>query len=253
LVGIDTIISAISAFAAAAGLIYSTLQYKTSTNELRHTTKNEHFKTIREFSNEIESLEKDKNINENHKMFTQLYLNYVERLAYMGVKDLIDKDIVRYFVRIFEKALGLLEMREYSTYRHTLNYLMEWCQKEFIQPSSPPLPYPDVQIIKDSENTLAKFHPSTFSAEISAMVVWKNNDTNHHSVTFGNGPSDSRSGKEFNSETMGPLFELKGKDSLFYHIFTKPGEFPYYCTKHHDEKGVVIVKDKQQPTIIGVA
>jgi plastocyanin len=60
-----------------------------------------------------------------------------------------------------------------------------------------------------------------------------------HTVTSGTGPSDTSTGKQFDSGLSGPTVLIAGK--TFSHQFTKAGEFPYFCRIHPTLVGKVVV------------
>jgi plastocyanin len=87
----------------------------------------------------------------------------------------------------------------------------------FAAPTAPlrPSPRPDVTIIiKDYAFGTGK-DPVIVSP--GTTVTWRNEDADAHTVTADD--------KSFDSGDM-----LQG--AVFQHTFTKPGEFPYYCTWH---------------------
>lgn len=69
--------------------------------------------------------------------------------------------------------------------------------------------------------------PQEITVQVGTMVVWRNNDTDAHTVT-------SDDGDELNS----PL--LSTGDS-FSHVFNNVGTFDYHCAPHPFMQGRVIV------------
>ncbi len=69
--------------------------------------------------------------------------------------------------------------------------------------------------------------PQEITVQVGTMVVWRNNDTDAHTVT-------SDDGDELNS----PL--LSTGDS-FSHVFDNVGTFDYHCAPHPFMQGRVIV------------
>ena len=61
-----------------------------------------------------------------------------------------------------------------------------------------------------------------------AEVTWINHDDIPHNVIS--------TGKSFAS----PVLDT---DEKFSHTFTKPGEFPYYCSIHPHMTGTVVVRE----------
>jgi hypothetical protein len=133
LVGSDTIISAISAFAASGALIYNAFSYI-------QTSRNQYLQLVKSVDDEITALETSKEREENHFIFSQKYLNVHERLAYLGIKKLIPKDVVRYFQLSFERSRGLLALDEFKQTRDQYIWFNEWCKREKIKVGRPLLP-----------------------------------------------------------------------------------------------------------------
>lgn len=77
------------------------------------------------------------------------------------------------------------------------------------------------------ENDQFQFAPSTTTVKVGQVVLWTNQGTSVHNVTFQSGPA---------SDTMnhGDKFELR---------FTKPGSYSYVCTFHQAQgmKGTITV------------
>ena len=77
------------------------------------------------------------------------------------------------------------------------------------------------------ENDQFQFVPSTATVKVGQVVLWKNQGTSVHNVTFQPGPA---------SDTMnhGDSFELR---------LTKPGTYSYVCTFHQAQgmKGTITV------------
>jgi plastocyanin len=83
------------------------------------------------------------------------------------------------------------------------------------------------------------FSPNPINVKVGDTVTWTNSDNMEHTVTSGTGPSDSSTGKQFDSGLSGPTALTAGK--TFSHQFTKAGEIPYFCEIHPTLVGKVIV------------
>ncbi|MFL6404378.1 MAG: plastocyanin/azurin family copper-binding protein [Nitrososphaeraceae archaeon] len=83
------------------------------------------------------------------------------------------------------------------------------------------------------------FSPNPINVKVGDTVTWTNSDNMEHTVTSGTGPSDTSTGKQFDSGLSGPTVLTAGK--TFSHQFTKVGEFPYFCRIHPTLVGKVVV------------
>jgi plastocyanin len=63
------------------------------------------------------------------------------------------------------------------------------------------------------------FRPQTVEVAAGTMVVWTNGGRNEHDVIAVDG-------------TWGIALEEFPPDAVYGHVFTEPGEHPYYCTIH---------------------
>jgi plastocyanin len=72
------------------------------------------------------------------------------------------------------------------------------------------------------------FNPVTVTINAGGSVTWTNNDTSDHDVTAADGSFHSGN--------------LKAGQS-YSHTFTAAGKFPYGCSLHPREQGLVIVKN----------
>jgi amicyanin len=70
------------------------------------------------------------------------------------------------------------------------------------------------------------FSPTTAQVKVGATVVWTNDDSVQHDVTFDNGGISSN---------------VLDHDDTFSHTFTKPGTYHYICSIHPFMHGTVIV------------
>jgi plastocyanin len=66
---------------------------------------------------------------------------------------------------------------------------------------------------------------------LSARVTWRNDDANHILPTSG---ENAHAHGRFDSGIMVPT-------TAFEHIFTEPGEYPYFCILHLNMVGTVRV------------
>lgn len=80
---------------------------------------------------------------------------------------------------------------------------------------------PAVQIKNDA------FVPAKLSVTVGQSVTFTNDDDDAHTVTAKDGTFDS-----------------KGLDSngVWRHVFTRPGEYVYFCELHPFMKGTIVVK-----------
>lgn len=74
-----------------------------------------------------------------------------------------------------------------------------------------------------------EFNPTTVHATVGQRVVWNNEDTSPHNVTYVSGP-------EFRSSR--PVLD---PGSSFSVTVTQPGTIHYYCTIHPWMKATVVV------------
>ena len=88
--------------------------------------------------------------------------------------------------------------------------------------------------------TDTSYSPNPIEATVGQTVVWTNDDSAFHTVTFGSvGAPDA--GKAFDSGLAGPT-ALTAKGKTFEHKFDTAGEYPYFCTLHPAMVGTVTVK-----------
>lgn len=73
------------------------------------------------------------------------------------------------------------------------------------------------------------FSPATVTGKVGQTVVWSNDDTPPHNVTYVSGP------KFASSSTMDPGATFKIK-------LTAPGTIKYLCSIHPFMKGTIVVK-----------
>jgi plastocyanin len=71
------------------------------------------------------------------------------------------------------------------------------------------------------------FTPQVLTVTVGTTVTWTNDDEDPHTVVAND--------KSFHSAAL-------DTDGKFSYTFTKPGEFPYYCSLHPHMTGKVIVK-----------
>lgn len=79
------------------------------------------------------------------------------------------------------------------------------------------------------------YQPNTLYVKLGTRVVWKNDDTSPHSVTFGNSLTAVSQGYFFDSKTIEP-------GGSFSYKFNLPGAYPYFDSFNWFETGLVIVK-----------
>ncbi len=71
------------------------------------------------------------------------------------------------------------------------------------------------------------FSPARLSIKAGDTVTWTNNDDRDHDIAAADGSFDSGNLKS---------------GQTFSHAFPTPGTYPYTCTLHPREKGVIVVK-----------
>lgn len=133
-----TVWAAISATAAAIGLIFTASSYKANAKAIN-------LQVLRQVASEIEILEDSDDRNserfENFAIFVTKYLNLHDRIAYLAIEKSIPNKTARYFDISFQAALGLLERKEFvnmiPTYRE---YLMRWCLMNNLKPTDAIVP-----------------------------------------------------------------------------------------------------------------
>jgi plastocyanin len=84
------------------------------------------------------------------------------------------------------------------------------------------------------------YDPATITVAVGTTVVWKNGDSQGHTVTSGNA-GDEQFGTDFDSS-----FPLLKPEATFEHTFDKVGEFPYFCQVHPYMVGKVIVTEEME-------
>lgn len=99
-----------------------------------------------------------------------------------------------------------------------------------VPPTPPPTAAPAAETIElDIEGFL--FRPERLEVPVGATVIWTNQDDIQHSVT--NGTPDNP-GDAFDSG-----FFVQGEQ--FTYTFTEPGEYPYFCRRHHHMQATIVV------------
>jgi plastocyanin len=84
------------------------------------------------------------------------------------------------------------------------------------------------------------YDPATVTVPVGTTVVWKNGDSQGHTITSGTAGADTF-GEEFDSS-----FPLMKPEATFEHTFDKVGEFPYFCQVHPYMVGKVIVTEEME-------
>lgn len=135
---IALIVAIIGAFSAAGGLIFTGLSYRANTNA-------RYLEVLRNFDNEISTIETSQERNDNYDLFAGRYLNVHERLAFLSVNSKIPKDLARYYDSSFSSALGILQIEKYRHYRQEVTNLVKWCGDNNIRPGEAPQPHPEVK------------------------------------------------------------------------------------------------------------
>lgn len=98
---------------------------------------------LKEFYDEITSLESSQERNYDSDLFAGKYLNLHDRIAYLAIKKIVPEDIAMYFKSTFEIALALLQNEPYKgRYEKDMKSLTAWCYKQRIKASTPPEPHP---------------------------------------------------------------------------------------------------------------
>ena len=87
-----------------------------------------------------------------------------------------------------------------------------------------------------SSKTIDAFSPNPINLHVGDNVTWTNRDSTPHTVTSGvNGRPD---GRFDSSPNFNPLL---APGQTFGHTFTEAGGYPYYCARHPNMIGTVIV------------
>ncbi len=85
-----------------------------------------------------------------------------------------------------------------------------------------------------------KFNPAGVTIATGDTVVWKNEDTASHSVTFDDGSFDSH--PQCVQGLLGPVNCMDPGETV-QHTFDKPGQHKYKCKLHAAMTGNVLVKE----------
>lgn len=85
---------------------------------------------------------------------------------------------------------------------------------------------------KDCDEIKNCFFPYATIIEINTLVIWKNNDSEIHDITFGK--HDESLDHNLKSDI------LKNGDE-FSHKFKKSGTYPYHCSLHTWMNGIIYV------------
>ena len=85
------------------------------------------------------------------------------------------------------------------------------------------------------------FVPYEVTVPVGGTVVWKNGDSQGHTITSGNS-TDAEFGQVFDSS-----FPLLKPEATFEHTFDAAGTFPYFCQVHPYMMGKVIVGGAPPP------
>jgi plastocyanin len=78
---------------------------------------------------------------------------------------------------------------------------------------------------------LFHFDPDTLEVPVGTSVTWTNGDDIEHTVTGGDG--EHADGRFAGS--------LAAKGTAFSFTFERPGEYSYFCDRHHFMRGIVRV------------
>ncbi len=79
------------------------------------------------------------------------------------------------------------------------------------------------------------FQPTTLFVKIGTTVIWQNDDTWQHTVTYGNPWNELVKGYYFDSKTI-------DSGESFSHQFNLEGAYPYFDSFNWWETGLIIVK-----------
>ncbi|HXM59232.1 MAG TPA: cupredoxin family copper-binding protein [Terriglobales bacterium] len=71
------------------------------------------------------------------------------------------------------------------------------------------------------------FGPQTLTVSVGTTVTWTNRDDIPHTVVSTDGVFKSK---------------VRDTDEKFTYTFTKPGEYPYYCSVHPKMTGKIVVQ-----------
>jgi hypothetical protein len=217
-------------------------QSRIAAETLAQSAKVHYYEIIKDFSEQIQDLEGSDKRNKDHRSFAIRYLNILDRLVYLADKDVIQGEyIIKYFRNSIGGAMGLFEMKEYSSYLNKFKDLNYWCVREGIEAAPPPLPYPNIRIknglIHDSDGNVAQLH----YARVGDFVTWFSGDNGKHRIISGKDQNDPNAGQEFDSGESGVL-ALTSEGRTFSHEFMSAGSYDYFCRIHPTEVGKVIVQ-----------
>lgn len=90
---------------------------------------------------------------------------------------------------------------------------------------------------------LLAFNPPTLRVKVGTTVTWTDDEPVTHTVTSGAVSGvDATTGLRA-SETPDGTFDtrLDGTGTTFRHLFSQPGEFPYFCSIHKGMNATVVV------------
>jgi hypothetical protein len=122
---VPTLLAAAGAISAAIGLIYSGLSY-------RQSTKEKYVSDLKEFDAEITQIEESEESSKDYSIFLKKYLNCLDKLAFLALRNFLPSDIPFYFKYCYAKAMRNLEDPQYEKYKPGVEYLVEWCKKNKI-------------------------------------------------------------------------------------------------------------------------
>jgi len=86
-------------------------------------------------------------------------------------------------------------------------------------------------MVKQVEISVFAFVPNEIEVPVGTTIIWTNRDETVHTVTVG---SVGDAGDDFDSAPF-------GTGESFAYLFSKPGEYPYFCRVHPEMVGLVRV------------
>jgi plastocyanin len=97
-----------------------------------------------------------------------------------------------------------------------------------------------ITISKGPQNTTI-YNPQNTTIKIGEEILIVNNSSSPHSVTNGNGPTDTLSGKLFDTGIINP-----GAFTEYVASNLQPGNYPYYSTSDPSVRGEIIIEGNRQ-------
>lgn len=87
-----------------------------------------------------------------------------------------------------------------------------------------------------------RFQPETLDIPAGTKVTWTNADAILHTVTSGTSTKKDNFGNYELKKTNGFDGTMDDQGKSFSFTFTTPGEFTYFCSRHNNMTGRVVVR-----------